>query len=51
MIYEIRELISSLSISLSHVDRSQNKLVDKLANWGINSLSAVVGSCIPDDSL
>lgn len=34
IIYEIRELMPLYSISLSHIDRSQNVLVDKLANWG-----------------
>lgn len=37
IIYEICELVSILSVSLSHVTRSQNELADKLANWGIVS--------------
>lgn len=32
IIYEIRELMSLLFISLVHVDRSRNELADKLAN-------------------
>lgn len=32
IIYEIRELISLLNCSITHVDRSQNELADKLAN-------------------
>lgn len=49
VIYEIREIISSLSISLSHIDRSQNELADKLANSGVNSLMVVVENFLPAD--
>lgn len=33
-VYEIKDVVFLLFISLVHIDRSQNKLVDKLANWG-----------------
>lgn len=47
IIYEIRELISVLSICLFHVDRSWNELADKLANWGVNFLLVYSENCLP----
>lgn len=41
ILYEVRELVVSLSVSLSHVVRCQNGLVDHLANRGIVSHSLV----------
>lgn len=51
IIYEIRDLVSSLSISLSHIERSQNELADKLVNWRVDSLEAFVGNYLPEGCL
>lgn len=42
-IYKIRELMSLLVVSLSHVDGSQNELADKQINWGVSSVVVFFG--------
>lgn len=46
LLYEIRELVVALSISLSHVDRCQNELANVL---GVTSQSLVCENFIPED--
>lgn len=45
LIHEIRDLVVTLNVGLSHVPRSQNGMADKLAKWGIG-LSNVVRSIV-----
>lgn len=35
LIHEIRDLVVSLNVVLSHVLRFQNGMADKIAKWGI----------------
>lgn len=46
VIYEIRELISLMNVSLIHVVRNQNGLTDQLANWGIDHDMVHCDSCL-----
>lgn len=50
-IHEIRDLMASLAVTLSHILWSPNALVDKLANWGVGLESDFVSSAnvLPDD--
>lgn len=41
-IHEIRDLLTTMDSSISHVPRSQNALVDSLANWGWGYTSVLV---------
>lgn len=51
ILFEIRVLMSLLFVSLSHIDRSQNELADKLANWGVTSGSVFSANCSPKGCL
>lgn len=51
IIYEIRELMTLLSILLVHVNTSRNQLADKLANWGAGSHVIFSGNSIPEGCL
>lgn len=44
VIYEIRELMNVLIVTLVHVLREQNVLADKMANWGVGLPSIFVDS-------
>ena len=40
-----------LGISLSHIPREQNALVDNLAKWGVGLSSLYISSVLPDSCL
>lgn len=48
-LYEIKELVAAMSISLHHVPRCQNSLVESLANRRVNSPSMICENFIPED--
>lgn len=48
IIYEIRDWAIELGISFAHVQREQNALADKMANWAVWQSIMFVDSVIPD---
>lgn len=48
-LYEIKDLVASLAISLVHIPRCQNSLADKLANKGVISQFVVYDNVISKD--
>lgn len=49
IVYEIWEVASLMECSLVHIDRGQNALADRLANWGILHGMAFNDNCLPRD--